>query len=196
MRKNTLQNHRILIRDCDTGNIIVDTKIKRFDPTNNIATIDSGSLNEKHFYNVNAFIFAEDGLYDVTGSIRGVVLNNEIEVKLGKSKAKEDRKRTRYQVELEGYVTGICIDETMIDLRTPIQIATINMSANGILLSGDVGLFDIGDVFRVSLSMDHTDVGMVCEIVRIHRTNVLTEEYGCRIREIQTQAGESSDGSK
>jgi hypothetical protein len=59
-----------------------------------------------------------------------------------------------------------------------------------------VGLFDIGDVFRVSLNMDHTQVVMDCEIVRIHRTNLLTEEYGCKIREIRPQAEESSDGSK
>jgi hypothetical protein len=187
MKKNTLQNHRILIRDCDTGNIIADTKIKRFDPTNNIVIIDSGSLNVKRFYNITAFIFAEDCLYDVTGSIRGVVLENEIEVKLGKSKAKEDRKKTRYQVELSGNVTGIVIDGKAVDLRKPIQVSTINMSANGILLSGDVGCFDIGDIFRLDLNMDNTRVMLDCKVVRIHRTNILTEEYGCMIMEIQSR---------
>ena len=67
------------------------------------------------------------------------------------------------------------------------------MGANGILLSADMGYFNIGEVFSLTFKTPKGTLGLRCEIVRIQNYSCtkrkglvdcrLQEEYGCRIRE-------------
>ena len=184
MNENALKNRRILIKDVESGEIIADTKIVRFDSMNNSVLISADSLKERKYYNIFAFVFAEECLYEFYGTIRGALVDNEVEVFLGKSKEKEDRAKTRYPVALEGYINGIIIEDTMIRLRKVMHIQTINMSANGILMQTDSGTFRIGTVFSLKLRVEEGEIELNCEIVRIQNSSMLTEEYGCRIKEI------------
>lgn len=184
MNENTVKNHRILIKNAEDGQIIADTKILRFDSLANSVHISADSLKERKYYNISAFIFAEECLYEFFGTIKGVLVENEIEVLLGKSKEKEDRAKTRYPVALKGNIDGIIIEGKLIRLRKAIPIRTINMSANGILMITDSGSFGIGDRFTMALIIEDGEIALDCEIVRIQNSGMLTEEYGCRIREI------------
>ena len=85
-----------------------------------------------------------------------------------------------------GNVKGIYIDDKEVSLQRGIQIETINMSANGILIKADAGSFDVGEVFTLLLDMGKETLDLQCEIVRIHKSDILLEEYGCRIEEIRT----------
>ena len=184
MNENALKNRRILIKDVESGEIIADTKIVRFDSLTNSVHISADSLKERKYYNISAYIFAEECLYELYGTIRGALVDNEIEVFLGKSKEKEDRAKTRYPVALEGNINGIVIEGKMIRLRKVMHIQTINMSANGVLVQADCGCFRIGDSFALNLKVEEGEIALSCEIVRIQNSSMLTEEYGCRIREI------------
>ena len=184
MNESTVKNCRILIKNAENEQIIADTKIIRFDRRTNSVYISADSLKERKYYNITAFIFAKKSLYEFFGTIKGVLVDNEIEVLLGKSTEKESRARTRYPVALEGNVDGIIIEGKMIKLRKSIYIQTINMSANGILMKADSGCFGIGDYFSLNLEMEDSEVQLSCEIVRIQNNGMLTEEYGCRISEI------------
>lgn len=189
MNENAVKNRRILIKNAEDGQIIADTKIIRFDSLTNSVHISADSLKERKYYNISAFIFAEECLYEFYGTIKGVLVENEIEVLLGKSKEKEDRAKTRYPVALEGGIDGIIIEGKMIRLRKVIPIRTINMSANGILMITDSGSFDIGDRFTLTLMIEDGKIALDCEIVRIQNSSMLTEEYGCRVREIWIDRG-------
>ena len=184
MNENTVKNHRILIKNTEDGQIIADTKIIRFDSLTNSVLISADSLRERKFYNISAYIFAEECLYEFFGTIKGALVDNEIEVFLGKSKEKEDRAKTRYPVALAGDVDGLIIESRMVMLRKAMPIETINMSANGILMKADSGSFHIGDCFTLSLRVEEGRIELSCEIVRVQNSSMLTEEYGCRINEI------------
>ena len=184
MNESAVKNCRILIKNAENGQIIADTKIVRFNRLTNSVYISADSLRERKYYNITAIIFAKKCLYEFCGTIKGALIDNEIEVLLGKSTEKESRARTRYPVALGGNIDGIIIEDKMIKLRKAIYIQTINMSANGILMKADSGCFDIGDCFSLNLEMEDSEIQLNCKIVRIQNSSMLTEEYGCRISEI------------
>ena len=187
MKETTFKNRRILIKNIEDGKIIADTRIIRFDSLANSATISANSLAEHKNYNISAYIFAEECLYEFFGTIKGAMVNNEVEVFLGKSKLKEDRAKTRYPVAMEGNIDGVIVGGRLIHLRKFMHIQTINMSANGILMKADAGCFNIGDSFSLFLKTDERGIEVICEIVRIQNSCMLTEEYGCRIIEIRRE---------
>ncbi len=186
MTEGELKNRRIIIKDIESGRIIADTQIIRYNSLSNSVMISTASFQEKKFYNISAIIFTEKGLYESSGTIRGIITGNEIEVFLGRSREKEDRAKTRYPISVVGNVKGIYIDNKEVSLQRGIQIETINMSANGILIKADAGSFDVGEVFTLLLDMGKETLDLQCEIVRIHKSDILLEEYGCRIEEIRT----------
>ena len=187
MNENTIKNRRILIKNIEDGKIIADTKVIRFNSLTTAVLISADSLADRKYYNISAFIFAKKCLYEFYGTIKGVLVGNEVEVLLGKSKEKEDRAKTRYPVALEGNIDGIMIEGRMILLRKAIHIQTINMSANGILMKADSGCFTVGDCFTLNLKVEEGKIDLSCEIVRIQNSGMLTEEYGCRITGIQIE---------
>lgn len=184
MNENEVKNRRILIKNVEDGEIIADTKILRFNSRVNSVHISADSLKDRKYYNISAYIFAEDCLYELFGTIKGVLVDNEIEVFLGKSKEKEDRAKTRYSVALEGSICGIIIENRTIRLRKVMRIETINMSANGILMKADSGCFHIGDCFLLNIKLEEGAIELSCRIVRIQNECMLTEEYGCQINGI------------
>lgn len=189
MNDGELKNRRIIIKNTENDQVIADTRIIRYNSSSNSVMISAASLLEKKFYNISAFIFSENSLYESYGTIRGTVTGNEIEVFLGKSREKEDRAKTRYPISVEGNVKGIYIDDKEISLHRGIHIETINMSANGILIKADAGSFDTGEMFTLVLEMGKDTLELQCEVVRIQSGKELLEEYGCRIDEIKVLQG-------
>ncbi|MDE7325163.1 MAG: PilZ domain-containing protein [Lachnospiraceae bacterium] len=193
VNEGELKNRRILIKNAEDGMTIADTSILRFNGKSNSVMIHADSLPEKKFYNISAIVFAGKALYEFGGSIRGAVVENEIEVFLGKSKEKESRTRIRYPIAMEGNIKGVYIDEKEISLKKSILIRTVNMSASGVLLKADVGCFNVGEIFSLVLRVREGVLKMQCEVVRIQKANpslledgedyTLMEEYGCRIKE-------------
>lgn len=189
MKDGELKNRRIIIKNIEDGQVIADTQIIRYNSLSNSVMISAASLFEKKFYNICAFIFSDNGLYESYGTIRGTVTGNEVEVFLGKSREKENRAKTRYPISVEGNVRGIYIDNKEISLHRGIHIETINMSANGILIKADAGCFNTGEIFTLVLEIGKDTLELQCEVVRMQNSGELLEEYGCRIDEIQIMQG-------
>lgn len=195
MNEKELKNRRILIKNAEDGKIIADTKIDSFDSVTNSVLIKADSLAERKYYTISAFVFAKDCLYEFFGTIRGALVDNQVEVFLGKSKEKEDRAKTRYPVALEGKIDGIVIEGRKIKLRKAMPIRTVNMSANGVLMKADSGCFRIGDGFFLGLKVEGGEIELSCEIVRIQNSDMQTEEYGCRIREIRIERNDEEENA-
>lgn len=187
MTEGELKNRRIIIKDIENNRVIADTQIIRYNSLENSVMISAASFRDKKFYNISAIIFTEKGLYESFGTIRGVVTGNEIEVFLGKSREKEDRAKTRYPISVAGNVKGIYIDSKEVSLHRGIHIETVNMSANGVLIKADIGSFNVGEIFTLFLEIGKDTLELQCEIVRIHKSDMLLEEYGCRIDEIRIE---------
>lgn len=185
MIEGELKNRRIIIKDMENDRLIADTQIIRYNRLSNSVMISAASFQEKKFYNISAIIFTDKGLYESYGTIRGVVTGNEIEVFLGKSKEKKDRAKTRYPISVEGNVKGIYIDNKEVSLHRGIHIETLNMSANGVLIKADAGSFDVGEIFTLALEIGKETLELQCIVVRIHKSDVFLDEYGCRIDEIR-----------
>lgn len=193
MNESTLRNCRILIRNTEDGEIIADTEIIRYNRAINAVFISADSLAEKKPYSISAWIFTEGRLYEFTGTIRGGVVNNEIEVLLGKKREKEDRAMTRYPMETEGSINGMIIDGKLVPLHPYTTIHTVNMSATGVLIRADAGRFKIGDGFSLILGTEEKGMVVRCEVVRIQSSSEAGEEYGCRIIEIRRNSDAEPD---
>lgn len=183
--ENALKDQRILIRREEDKELLADTKIIRYDILNNSVTISADSLARKELSNVSILIFGVKKLYEFHGTIRGAMVENEVEVLLGRRKVKEDRKKPRYRIHMKGHVNAVHIEKDVIKLRKPIQIKTINMSSNGILMKADAGSFYIGSCFSLSLIIDQKELEFDCEVVRIQNSKPRTEEYGCKVMEVR-----------
>ena len=206
MKEGELKNRRIIVKSVEDDTVLADTAILRFNSVSNSVMIRADSLSQKKFCNISAIIFAEKCLYEVRGTIRRAVVGNEVEVYLGKSRKKESRTRTRYPVAIEGDIRGVYLDEREIPLHRKIQVKIVNMSASGILLSADMGYFNIGEVFSLALKTPQGALELRCEIVRIQNSKgvysikrkgvlggALQEEYGCRIREAHFKKGKDQE---
>ncbi len=176
-----LRDRRIVIKSLEDQKIIADTNILNYDALNNIVRVSAANIPDREYERIYALIFGNEGLYEYVGTIRGTVIANEIEILLGKSRMKEDRKRFRYNISMTGTILCIIIDGWNVTLRKPIKVQTINISSNGILFQADAGSFYLGNEFMLLLEIEEKVMGMKCEVVRIQNSTVRTEEYGCKV---------------
>lgn len=183
--ENALKDQRIIIKRIEDKELLADTKIIRYDILNNSVTISADSLAKKEMSGVSILIFGVKKLYEFHGTIRGAMVENEVEVLLGRKKVKEDRKKPRYRIHMKGYVNAVQVEDTLIKLRTPIEIKTLNMSSNGILMKADAGSFYVGSCFSLLLLVEQKELEFDCEVVRIQNSKSRTEEYGCKVTEVR-----------
>lgn len=181
MYEKDLKDCRIIIKSLESQEIIADTHILNYDVLNNIVRVSAVNIQDKRYEKIYVLIFGNEGLYEYTGTIKGTVIANEIEILLGKSRLKEDRKRFRYSISMTGTILSIIIDSWNITLRKPIEVKTINISSNGILFQADAGTFYIGNEFVLLLEIEEKVMELNCEVVRIQNSSIRTEEYGCRV---------------
>ena len=107
MVEKEIKNRRIIIKNAENDKTITDTKIMRYDSAVNSVIIPAHSILDKKFYQVYVIIFAESCLYKFSGTIRGVMRENELEVLLGKCETMEGRQAVRYPIALEGSMEGV-----------------------------------------------------------------------------------------
>ncbi len=185
MVEKEIKNHRIVIKNAENDRIIADTKVIRYDSRVDSIIISAQSIRNKKFYKVNAIIFAENCMYKFQGTIRGVMRENEIEVFIGKCEIMEERQAVRYPIALEGSIEGVYLDGKKVLFRKRIPIQAVDMSSSGILVRAETGFFNIGEFYSLFLKTNVGTLKMQCEIVRIKNNGTLTQEYGCRIGNVQ-----------
>ncbi len=175
-----LINCRILVRDSKTGLLIADTVVEGFDYRRNVLTIAADALKGAVDDKLSLLVLSKSGVLEYSGTLRKNV-NNTVEIALYGERKKEDRNFTRYEMKAEGRVEALLINDERIDLRKPIPISVINISANGILFRGDIDAFRRGSKVRVRVGLkDDNAFVSEYEIVRSQNRNKATAEYGCR----------------
>lgn len=75
MTEGELKNRRIIIKDIESGRIIADTQIIRYNSLSNSVMISTASFQEKKFYNISAIIFTEKDCMNLP--VRSEVLSPE-----------------------------------------------------------------------------------------------------------------------
>ena len=66
---------------------------------------------------MTVIIFGPNGsLVEATGNLRKVIIANEVEIELGRSKNGEKRKHVRYPLKEKGYIESVIVDGTLIEL--------------------------------------------------------------------------------
>lgn len=174
-----LKNCRILVRDSITGELIADTTVEGYDPKRNMITIFAGALNGPAKNRLSLLALARGGVLEYSGNLRKIA-NGMAEIALFGERKKENRNFTRYDMKTEGRVEALLIRDTRIELRKPVPVSILNISANGILFRGDIDAFRRGSKVRVRVGLkDNSFVGEY-EIVRSQNRNKETAEYGCR----------------
>lgn len=172
-------NCKILVRDSKSGVLIANTTIEGFDANRNVLTIPEASMHGAANDKLTLLVLGKNGVLEYSGNLRKI-LNGMAEIALFGEREKEDRNFTRYEMKAEGRVEAILIDGERIDLRKPIPISVINISANGILFKGDIDAFRRGTKIRLRVGIkDNAFVGEY-EVVRSQNRNKESAEYGCR----------------
>jgi hypothetical protein len=179
-RAKQLKNSRILIKDIQEDKVIADTRILSVDPAKSTVKISASSVNGYLNEQVNALVFSQDGIFGYKGILRGPVIANEVEVALAAGAKKEDRECDRYNIQTEGVIDAIVIDNQKIYLRKPIEVVTENLSALGALIRTFPGSFKVGDRVEMMLDLKVAEYRSMYEIVRIQNSSRWNEEYGCR----------------
>ena len=174
-----IKNCRILLRDSISGQLVADTTVESFDGKRNMLTIASGALQGQVKNKLSLLVLAREGVLEYSGNLRKIS-NGVAEIALYGERKKEDRNFTRYDMKTEGRVEALLIGDTRIELRKPVPVSILNISANGILFRGDIDAFRRGSKVRVRVGLkDNSFVGEY-EIVRSQNRNKETAEYGCR----------------
>ena len=174
-----LKNCRILIRDSVTGELVADTTVEGYDPKRNMMSVFAGALNGPAKNRLSLLALAKSGVLEYSGNLRKIS-NGMAEIALYGERKKEDRNFTRYDIQTEGRVEALLIGDTRIDLRKPVPVFILNISANGILFRGDVDAFRRGSKVRVRVGLKNNSFVSEYEIVRSQNRNKETAEYGCR----------------
>lgn len=174
-----IKNCRILLRDSISGQLVADTTVESFDGKRNMLTIASGALQGQVKNKLSLLVLARDGVLEYSGNLRKIS-NGMAEIALYGERKKEDRNFTRYDMKTEGRVEALLIGETRIELRKPVPVSILNISANGILFRGDIDAFRRGSKVRVRVGLKDSSFVGEYEIVRSQNRNKETAEYGCR----------------
>ncbi len=188
-----LKNCRILIRDSVTGELIADTTAEGYDPKRNLLTVFAGALSRPAKNRLSLLALAKGGVLEYSGNLRKIV-NGMAEIALYGERKKENRNFTRYEMRTEGRVEALLIGDTRIELRKPVSIAILNISANGILFRGDIDAFRRGSKVRVRVGLKDSSFVGEYEIVRSQNRNKETAEYGCR--NILPEGEQGNDGEE
>ena len=100
-----LNGCRIIVKEIAGGKMVLDTRIKSYDPIRKVVKVSAGSLDNRMEHAVTVIIFGPNGsLVEATGNLRKVIIANEVEIELGRSKNGEKRKHVRYPLKEKGYI--------------------------------------------------------------------------------------------
>lgn len=174
-----LKNCRILVRDSISGELVADTTVEGYDGKRNVLTISSGALRGPVKNRLSLLALAKGGVLEYSGNLRKIS-SGVAEIALYGERKKENRNFTRYEMKTEGRVEALLIRDTHIELRKPVPISILNISANGILFRGDIDAFRRGSKVRVRVGLKDSSFVGEYEIVRSQNRNKETAEYGCR----------------
>jgi hypothetical protein len=174
------KNCRIIIKDKDNDKVIADTRILSVAPGKHAVKVSASSVNGRLGERIFALIFARNGMLQYRGVIKGPVIANEVEIVLHAGGKKEDRECERYNIQTEGFIEAVILGNDRIVLQKPIEVVTVNMGANGILIRTFPGSFEVGDKIELVIDLQQKQYRSIYEIVRAQNRCAWNEEYGCR----------------
>ena len=176
-----VEKQRVVLRNAETGELVADTKIIECDAKRNTIRVPAISVSEKKELRVDVLVFAQAGLQEYNGVMRGASISDSVEVALSRGREKENRGSKRFPVHTEGLVEGICYKGKTVILNRPIWIRTNNISRKGLLFCSYPGCFEIGDRIQLVLDIQGNEIRAVYEVVRRQNGGTWSEEYGCKI---------------
>lgn len=180
------KNCRVIIRDIRNDALLADTLLKSWDKERNTIRIESGEMIHKNMKNVegdtrvSVLMMFSGELIEFNGILRDRVVANTREIALSRRRERENRKATRYNIDVDGIVEGMVFYKQRIGLRKPIWVRTENISKTGLLIRTLSRSFEVGDVFTLLLELQGQKIRNTYEIVRKQNSGIWQEEYGCK----------------
>lgn len=181
-----VKNNRIIIKDLNCDKTIADTYITGCDWDTSTVRISTTSLGGQKSDNISVLIFGKNGFYEYLGKIEKANVANETVVALYSGQERKGRASRRYELQTQGEVTQIKINDTFIELRSPMEFTTLNISATGLLIRTFCDSFKKNDRIKMNLLLEDRKMELECRIIRCQNSSLWEEEYGCRIMNIRT----------
>ena len=86
-----VEKRRVVLRNTETGELVADTKIIECDAKRNTIRVPAISVSEKKELRVDVLVFAQAGLQEYNGVMRGASISDSVEVALSRGREKENR---------------------------------------------------------------------------------------------------------
>lgn len=180
MKMNDIKGCRVIVKDLERDEVVADTKIKEYDAHRKVLKISAGSRNNCRETSISAIVFGKnEEICEYYGRIRKAIIANEIEIEVGKEKNRKNRKEIRYALQEKGNIESVEIEKQMIVLRKPIPVETKNISTDGVLIETMSGSLEVGEHFLLYLKLGEVNFRQEYKVIRIHDTDLNTEQYGC-----------------
>lgn len=128
-------------------------------------------------------ILSEPAPYAYSGVVREDAADNSIMIiTLFKGRVKESRSAKRYKLTGSAEITGFIDDDNKKnDLRNPIEVNLINISARGVRFSSRTNTLPISDRFDLKLKIGNNDKILATKVIDIRASDSEKDstEYGC-----------------
>lgn len=174
------KNCRIIVKDENGDKLLADTRILSHDDSAKTIQISVGDIQFAPMQEIYILIFGQKSLYEYQGTLGKTMTANEITIFLKQGQERESRICKRYAFEVPGEVKALKLENTFVELHTPIPLKTRNISASGILLQTVAASLYVGMIVRLELQMDGKIYQVETEVKRTQNATLRTEEYGCQ----------------
>ncbi len=183
--ENDYSGSRVIIKDTNTQKIISDTKIIEYHKEFHSILVRLPAEYNARTERFSLLIFTQNELVAYSGTIRKVFNLGYTEIALYSGKQKEDRKATRYSVNITGSVDALVFEieegkKKRLKLNKPLDVLVVNMSSSGVLIAAMPDCFRINTLVRLIVTLDNEKTTLYCKIVRFSNININDAQYGCK----------------
>ena len=108
-------------------------------------------------------------------------LGGEMVIRLYKEKRRENRRETRYKVNLRTHISCLIYDEKLHSLHTPLKAQLLNISKSGMRFRAVYNALTVGNKFQMHMRIGNDDKVLTAEVVFCLDSPPEYSEFGCRL---------------
>ena len=174
-----LKGARVTVRSEKSDELICQTTVTEYDRQKRVITVDGHCLPGQEAVRVTLLVVSDRHMVESAGIARRLPGSGRWEIPLYHVKVKENRGATRYAVRTRAKVLRISMAGRMIPLDEPLEVAIVNISTSGVLISTDDPNLQVGSQLQLQLRTAGGDTAVNSAVVRELRTEQGERQLGC-----------------
>lgn len=172
-----------IIHDGD-GNKVTKAVICAHDKKYNWITIKDKLQKIKDSERLSVLVLTKEGVHEYKGTLRRPVnqFNDTCELALYKKRVVENRRSTRYVVNLDAVIENCVVNEKLVPLKNPCNVKVLNFSSGGALIRSEKSILDIGDMIELFITLGVLPMRLYGKVLRKNDENLDYVDYSCQFK--------------